>query len=264
MTFNGERTCFIDGYELEGQGFRYPNRKKPNGKFAFDDIHFYGPGAALFYLTTVKQNSPHLITWLHLFVKRDLGIFDPIVMSPDPRLLAKNRWDGKGLTKEQFREYGNAHRLVEKINHLPIDLRVWVQEEQLNHDLPFHETIDGELTVAQMLLKEHQEQGKPIPKVLLPPELATAGQAAATTKMLLTTSGHSEVKNSSPEFVYGEIVSKSDDEDMSPSSPKPQVEEEEEKKTQHPEAPKRNLNKPSPLCPDLNEMAFPRKRARIT
>ena len=162
--------CFIDGWKIDLDPFSWPNGKKANGEFTFDKCVFNGPSPALFYLVHYKRDSPHFVTWFHLYCRRDLKIMEPIPMSADPRLLAKYRVDGKGLNKQQFRNYKDAHKLVEKISHLPLDLRVWVSQPQVDNELPFHETIAGRTVLAQQLLRDYQEQGKPILKVLLPAE----------------------------------------------------------------------------------------------
>jgi len=173
--------CLLDGFPIDGDGYRWPNGKKPNGEFTFDECIFNSPSAALFYLYHYKRDSPHFVTWLHLHCRRDLGILDPIPMAPDPRLLAKYRWNGIGMSKEQFRNYKDSHKLVEKINNLPIDLRVWVHQPQVDYELPFHDTIAGQTILAQQLLRDHQEQRKTIPAILLQDAASSSSSASSTT-----------------------------------------------------------------------------------
>jgi len=159
--------CLYHSGYFKGKPFCYPNRKLLTGKFGFDTATFCGPPCAKGYLDVVFQGSPQLMTWLHLYVHRDLGIREPIPTAPNPRLMKKFRNDGKGLSEEEFLQFENSHKLVEKINHIPIDLRVWEQETQTNCEEPFHEVIRKNKIVADMLFKEHVEAGHPIPKTLL-------------------------------------------------------------------------------------------------
>lgn len=156
----------MDGGEVKGYGYSYPNRKKENGKFGFDRKVFYSPNAALWWLTRVEAAHPHLRTYLQLHVRRDLGIEGEIIMSPDPGTLEKYTRNGQGLTEAQFRAHGNTCMYVEKIEHLAADKRVWVQEAQTDHSRPFYETIRDETVYANLLLSEHIAKGQPIPKAL--------------------------------------------------------------------------------------------------
>jgi hypothetical protein len=159
--------CLFDGHDFEGDGYSYPNAKKQNGKFEFDECTMCSPSCGKGYIDTYLQASPHLLTWLHLHVHRDLGIQDMVPTAPSPRNLACNRRDGKGMTIKQFRQFGFSHRLTEKINHLPIDLRVWVQQPQVDCDLPFHTVVRAERLVADMLFQDFKAKGLPIPITLL-------------------------------------------------------------------------------------------------
>ncbi len=159
--------CLWDGHVFDGDGYSYPNSKKQNGKFGFDEATFCGPSCAKAYVDRVLQASPHLLCWIHLHIHRDLGIEEAVPIAPDPRLLTCNRRDSLGMSITQFRQFGMSHRLTEKINHIPIDLRVWIPEPQVNCTMPFHEVIRSERLVADMLFKDHKAKNLPIPITLL-------------------------------------------------------------------------------------------------
>jgi hypothetical protein len=147
--------------------FHFPNRKLFSGAFDFDACNFCGPACAKGYLTWNAQISPMLLTWLHLFVHRDLKITARIPIAPSPRLLACNNKYGQGLTIQQYREFDQSHKLAEVISNLPIDYRVWVAQPQTNAEATFYEVYRDNKILADMLYEDAVATGASIPKTII-------------------------------------------------------------------------------------------------
>lgn len=237
MTASTVACCIIDGDPIPGKPFCYPNRKKENGKFGFDKKNFYSPNVALWWITHVEDNSPHLITYLQLYCKRDLGIEEDIIVSPGPGVLAKYNVDGLGLSVSEFRSHGNTRLFVERIDHLPIDRRVWIPQDQKDNVLPFYEVVRDQSALATQLLIDKVNKNEFIPKALQ----TEADILIAERKQLQATVTKSDISIEQVEDDEQEVQGEEPDAQDNEPDAEEEVQEEEEEdegKTAEPEPPK--------------------------
>lgn len=174
------KCCLYDGQPLSDQSVivRCPNRRNRHGTYGFYDYVFCSLSCVKTYLETCNNFSPHLLVWLTIHAKRDLGILEDFESAPARELLQMYRTDDSGITISSFREFGQSHKFTERIKHLPLNRELWEDEEQQNAQQPFFELIRDKKRVERQLYQEYVDTGKPIPKaaILDDKELALLAQ----------------------------------------------------------------------------------------